>query len=132
MGNFNVKEYFENKKAKEEAKKDILNEMRGNGKGISNDKRSFSAADVNVRKATFSKALWPHHEEDEIDRIVKKERYSDWQNRKYPVKVSFPEEARVRQVRTTGCTIVHAERMKDPISIRPVDENYDRKRIAAD
>lgn len=130
MGKFNVKEYFENKKAKEAAKEDILNEMRGNGKGISNGKKSFSAADVNIRKAAFSKTLWPHHEEDNIDRIVKKEKYSDWQNRKYATKVEFP--AEVKETRTFTDEFSFKDARNSKSVYRKADFNYNRIRIAAD
>lgn len=117
-----------NKKAKEAAKEDILDEMIGNGTGIREGKKSFSAADVNVR--ANRNTLWARHKEDAIDRIVKNGKYSDWQRNKYRIKVDFPSE--VKEIKTFEHDFDFKEASNSRVVYRKADFNYDRRRIAAD
>ena len=73
MNNVDVRSIFEEKKIKDE----------------------ISAADVKKTEGisgTYkNKGIWPHHKEDNLDRIVKQygqsTGYSKWQKEKYAVKV---------------------------------------------
>ena len=77
MSTIDVRDIFGNKTTINEFNNDNLSAGRI---------RQFSGKD--------EKHLWPHHKEDEIDRIVKKygqaTGYSKWQNEKHPVVVTFP------------------------------------------
>jgi len=117
-----------------------VRDIFGNIQAKKDAMRDASGADIlkSERKASYYKCIWPHHKEDNIDRIVKEQAkkgltYADWQKERYRTKVDFPAEAGVIRVRTFGSEdILGANKSKYSVKVRPVDDNYDRKRIAAD
>ena len=99
--------------------------------------RDASGADILKSERKIWKPMWPRHKEDNIDRIVKEQAkkgltYADWQKEKYRTKVDYPAEAGVVMVRTFGSEDISENKSKYSVKVRPVDDNYDRKRIAAD
>ena len=99
--------------------------------------RDASGADI-LKSERMWKPMWPRHKEDNIDRIVKEQAkkgltYADWQKERYRTKVDYPAKAGVVRVRTFGSEdILSANKSKYSVKVRPVDDNYDRKRISAD
>jgi len=97
-----------------------------------------SGADILKSERKIWKPMWPRHKEDNIDKIVKEQAkkgltYADWQKERYRTKVDFPAEAGVIRVRTFGSEGVSgANKPKYSVKVRPVDDNYDRKRISAE
>lgn len=111
----NVRDIFGNLAAK----RDVMNDI--------------SAADVDEmegRRPAYYKPIWPHHKEDDIDRIVKKEPYSEWQKRKYATKVEFP--AEVKEIKTFTDEFSFEDARNSKSVYRKADFNYNRTRIAAD
>lgn len=97
-----------------------------------------SGADILKSERKIWKPMWPRHKEDNIDRIVKEQAkkgltYADWQKERYRTKVDYPAEAGVVRVRTFGSEDINSQnKSKYSVKVRPIDDNYDRKRIAAD